>query len=72
VPRLRKSSTSIVDVYQTISDREAFLKQLKNEKYVTNYEVNYRRTNGDSAWAMLNATVSPMIRVKTVLLRDVR
>ena len=49
--------TSIVDVYQTISDREAFLKQLKNEKYVTNYEVNYRRTNGDSAWAMLNATV---------------
>jgi diguanylate cyclase (GGDEF)-like protein/PAS domain S-box-containing protein len=49
--------TSIVDVYQTISDREAFLRKLKREKYVTNYEVNYRRKNGDSAWAMLNATV---------------
>jgi diguanylate cyclase (GGDEF)-like protein/PAS domain S-box-containing protein len=49
-------STSIIDAYQTISDREAFLKKLKAEKKLTNHEMSFRRKSGDSFWAMLNAS----------------
>ena len=50
---------SMVNVYQNLSDRDVFLRKLKREKYVTNHEVNFRRKNGESAWAMLNASIVP-------------
>ena len=49
--------TSIADVYRTISDRQVLLNKLSAEKCVTNHEINYRRKNGETAWAMLNATI---------------
>jgi len=39
------------------SDREEFLKRINFEKNITNYEMRFRRKNGDSAWAMLNASL---------------
>jgi PAS domain S-box-containing protein len=50
-------ATPITDIYQMISDRGAFLRRLKSEKSLTNHETNYRRKNGESAWAMINATL---------------
>jgi diguanylate cyclase (GGDEF)-like protein/PAS domain S-box-containing protein len=50
-------ATPITDIYQMISDRESFLRRLKSEKSLTNHETNYRRKNGESAWAMINATL---------------
>jgi diguanylate cyclase (GGDEF)-like protein/PAS domain S-box-containing protein len=47
----------ITDVYQRTSDRETFLKKLKSEKKLTNHEMSFRRKNGDSVWAMVNATI---------------
>ena len=39
------------------SDREALLTRLKSEKSVTNYEMRFRRKNGESACAMLNLSL---------------
>jgi len=50
-------ATPITDIYQMISDRESFLRRLKSEKSLTNHETKYRRKNGESAWAMINATL---------------
>ncbi len=50
-------ATPITDIYQMISDRESFMRRLKSEKSLTNHETNYRRKNGESAWAMINATL---------------
>jgi len=48
---------SIIDMYEKISDRDAFLGKLKREAFATNHEVNFRRKNGERLWAMLNATI---------------
>jgi diguanylate cyclase (GGDEF)-like protein/PAS domain S-box-containing protein len=50
-------ATPTTDIYQMIADRESFLRRLKSEKSLTNHETNYRRKNGESAWAMINATL---------------
>ena len=47
----------IRNFYRAISDREALLTRLKSEKSLTNYEMRFRRKNGDSAWAMLNLSL---------------
>jgi len=47
----------ITKFYQTTSERVTFLQKLRFEKNLTNLETRFRRKNGDSAWAMLNATV---------------
>jgi diguanylate cyclase (GGDEF)-like protein/PAS domain S-box-containing protein len=47
----------IAKLYDTASDREAFLTKLKSEKSVTNQEMKFRRKNGESAWAMLNVSL---------------
>jgi len=47
----------ITHFYHAISDREALLTRLKSEKSLTNYEMRFRRKNGDSAWAMLNLSL---------------
>ena len=47
----------VANLYDTASDREAFLTKLKSEKSVTNHEMRFRRKNGDSAWAMLNVSL---------------
>jgi diguanylate cyclase (GGDEF)-like protein/PAS domain S-box-containing protein len=47
----------VANLYDTASDREAFLTKLKSEKSLTNREMRFRRKNGDSAWAMLNASL---------------
>ena len=48
---------SILDLYEETSDRDAFLRKLKRETFATNHEVNLRRKNGESLWAMLNASI---------------
>src|SRR6202521_3973754 len=45
------------NLYDTDSDREAFLTKLKSEKSVTNQEMKFRRKNGESAWAVLNVSL---------------
>lgn len=47
----------IANLYDTASDREAFLTKLKSEKSVTNHEMKFRRKNGESAWAVLNVSL---------------
>ena len=47
----------ITTFYQMTSDREALLTRLKSEKSVTNYEMRFRRKNGESACAMLNLSL---------------
>jgi PAS domain S-box-containing protein len=47
----------ITNFYQMTSDREALLTRLKSEKSVTNYEMRFRRKNGESACAMLNLSL---------------
>jgi len=47
----------ITDFYQTTSDRVSFLQRLKSERNLTNQETRFRRKDGDTAWAMLNATI---------------
>ena len=50
-------AVSVVNLYDTASDREALLTKLKSEKSVTNHEMRFRRKNGESAWAMLNVSL---------------
>jgi diguanylate cyclase (GGDEF)-like protein/PAS domain S-box-containing protein len=50
-------AVAAADLYETASDREAFLTKLNSEKSVTNHEMRFRRKNGDSAWAMINASL---------------
>jgi diguanylate cyclase (GGDEF)-like protein/PAS domain S-box-containing protein len=47
----------VVNLYNSASDREEFLAKLKFEKSVTNYEMRFRRKNGDTAWVMLNVSL---------------
>jgi len=47
----------VSNLYDTDSDREAFLTKLKSEKSITNHEMRFRRKNGESAWAMLNVSL---------------
>ena len=47
----------ITNFYRTPSDREAFLTRLKSEKSLTNYEMKFRRKNGDSAWVIGNISL---------------
>jgi diguanylate cyclase (GGDEF)-like protein/PAS domain S-box-containing protein len=47
----------VANLYDTASDREAFLTKLKSEKSVTNQEMKFRRKNGESAWAVLNVSL---------------
>jgi diguanylate cyclase (GGDEF)-like protein/PAS domain S-box-containing protein len=48
----------VANLDDTASDWESLLAKLKSEKSVTNYEMRFRRKNGDSAWAMLNVSLS--------------
>src|SRR6202041_2961256 len=48
---------TVANLYDTASDWESLLTKLKSEKSVTNYEMRFRRKNGDSAWAMLNVSL---------------
>ena len=50
-------AVSVVNLYDTASDREALLAKLKSEKTVTNHEMRFRRKNGEAAWAMLNVSL---------------
>ena len=43
--------------YCTPADREAFLSKLRSEKSVTNYEMRFRRKNGDTFWAIGNVSL---------------
>jgi diguanylate cyclase (GGDEF)-like protein/PAS domain S-box-containing protein len=45
------------NLYDTVADRQSFLTTLTSEKSVTNHEMRFRRKNGDSAWAMINASL---------------
>jgi len=45
-------------LYYLASDRESFLAKIQSEKSVTNHEMRFRRKNGDSVWAILNASLS--------------
>src|ERR1700730_15578323 len=47
----------VANLYDTDSDREAFLTKLKSEKSVTNQEMKFRRKNGESAWAVLSVSL---------------
>ena len=47
----------VANLYETAPEREAFLTKLKSEKSVTSHEMRFLRKNGDSAWAMLNASL---------------
>ncbi len=47
----------VADLYYSSADRELFLAKLKSEKYMANYEMRFRRKNGDPVWAMLNVTL---------------
>ena len=47
----------ITTFYRTAGDREALLAKLRSEKSLANYEMRFRRKNGDSAWAMLNLSL---------------
>ena len=47
----------ITDFCHTTSERATFLQKLKSERTVTNQETRFRRKNGDSGWAMLNASI---------------
>ena len=47
----------VANLYDTASDREAFLTKLKSEKSVTSQEMKFRRKNGESAWAVLNVSL---------------
>ncbi|MFZ0797608.1 MAG: PAS domain S-box protein, partial [Terriglobales bacterium] len=40
------------DLYDTPSDREAFLTKLKSERSVTNHEMRFRRKDGESVWVI--------------------
>ncbi len=48
---------SVASLYNTAADREAFLTKLNSEKSVANHEMRFRRKNGDTAWAMVNASL---------------
>jgi diguanylate cyclase (GGDEF)-like protein/PAS domain S-box-containing protein len=48
---------SVASLYYTAADREAFLTKLSSEKSVANHEMRFRRKNGDTAWAMVNASL---------------
>jgi diguanylate cyclase (GGDEF)-like protein/PAS domain S-box-containing protein len=45
------------NLHHEASDREAFLRRLKSEKSLTNYEMKLRRKNGDSAWVIGNVSL---------------
>jgi diguanylate cyclase (GGDEF)-like protein/PAS domain S-box-containing protein len=47
----------VTNLYRTPSDREAFLTRLKSEKSLTNYEMKFRRKNGDFAWVIGNISL---------------
>jgi diguanylate cyclase (GGDEF)-like protein/PAS domain S-box-containing protein len=47
----------VANLYNTASERDAFLTKIKSEKSITNHEMRFRRKNGDSAWAMLNVSL---------------
>jgi len=44
-------------LYHKLSDREAFLTKLKSEKTVTNYEMRFRRKDGDSVWVIASLSM---------------
>jgi len=46
-----------IDLYDEAIDRGVFLARLKREKVITNYEIRFRRKNGDPVWTMLNASL---------------
>jgi diguanylate cyclase (GGDEF)-like protein/PAS domain S-box-containing protein len=54
---LELTAVPVASLYDTASDREAFLIKLRAEKSVTNHEMRFRRKNGESAWAMLNVSL---------------
>ena len=51
------SSLSVASLYNSASDREAFLAKIRAEKSITNHEMRLRRKNGEPAWVMVNVTL---------------
>ncbi len=47
----------VTSLYHTASDREAFLRELKSEKSLTNHEMRLRRKNGDSTCVIGNISL---------------
>ncbi len=51
------TSLSMMNFYDSLSDRDELMRKLHSNKSLTNYEMRFRRKNGEYAWAMLNMSL---------------